>query len=155
MASPQASAKLTSKLKVASFDHDPGGTSAVLLSGDGGTTISYVDGRDYSNFLFIAKPSVLAGNGITKLEIVASATTTFAAVTVIKDSGTVAADAIADYVVEECTAEEIAQEASDAGVELRYVTARLTCHNAGDEAVVTFVGVPRHAYLGLTADNIT
>jgi hypothetical protein len=154
MASPQASAKLTSKLKVSIHDHDPGSTDAKLLSGDGGTTIAYVDGRDYHNFLYEAMASTLTGSGITKLEIVASATTAFSAVTVIKDSGTVAADAVGDYVVLECTAEEIAQEGADAGVELRYVTARLTCQNAADEAVVAFVGVPRHAYSGLTANTI-
>lgn len=154
MASPQASMKLLSGNFIALYDHDPGGTSATLASPDGGTTIRYIDMRDYNCFAVAAMSSTLAGNGITKLEIVASATPDFSAVTVIKDSGTVAADAVGDFVVEECTAEEIAQEASDAGVELRYVAARLTCQNAADEAVVAYIAKPRFAYSGLTADTI-
>lgn len=154
MASPQASAKLFSKNFLALYDHDPGSTDAKLVSPNGGTTIRYVDMRDFHTFGVAAMASTLTGNGITKLEIVASATTAFSAVTVIKDSGTVAADAVGDFVVEECTAEEIAQEGADAGVELRYVAGRITCQNAADEAVVAYLATPRHAYSGLTANTI-
>lgn len=154
MASPQASNVLFGKIPLALYDHDPGSTDATLCSPDGGTTIRYVDMRDYLAFGVAAMASTLTGNGITKLEIVASATAAFSAVTVIKDSDTVAADAVGDYVVLECTAEEIAQEGSDAGVELRYAAARLTCQNAADEAVVAYIGIPRFAYSGLTANSI-
>jgi hypothetical protein len=110
--------------------------------------------RDYYGLAVVAMASALTGNGITKVEIVASATPAFSAVTVIADSGTVAADAVGDYVPIECTAEQVAQEASDAGVDLRYVAARLTCQNAADEAVVAYFATPRHATLGLTATTI-
>lgn len=154
MASPQTSNKLFGKIPAALYDHDPGGTSATLCSPDGGTTIRYVDMRDYLAFGVLAMSSALTGNGITLLEIVASATADFSAVTVIKTSGVVAADAVGDYVVAECTAEEIAQEGADAGVDLRYAAARLTVANAADEAVVAYIGTPRFAYSGLTANTI-
>jgi hypothetical protein len=65
--------------------------------------------------------------------------------------------AAGDFLVLSCTAEEIAQEASDAGVaNARYVTAVVTCDNAGDEAVVFYqrAGTKR-AYAGLTADVVS
>ena len=154
MASPQGSQKLFASHKVAMFDHDPGATSAKLVSGDGGTTLNYFDMRDFSEFGVVAMSSTLTGNGITKLEIVASADTAFTSVTVIKDSGTVAADAVGDYVAESCTAEEVAQEAADAGVNLRYVSGRITMANSADEAVVTYIGVGNRAFLNQTANTI-
>jgi hypothetical protein len=145
---------LTSKLKVAVYDHDPGSTDAKLAGPDGGTTIRYFDMRDYSHFMALVMVTIVAAGGTTKVEIVASATTAFSAVTVIKDSGTVAADAVGDYVVLECSAEEIAQEGADAGVELRYVAVRTTQATNTDEGVVVYVATPRHAYSGLTANAI-
>lgn len=150
MASPTATQKIRSGLLVQMWDHDPGASTAKLAGPDGGTTIRYVDMRDYSNFSVAAMSVVLTGNGITKLEIVASATTSFSAVTVIKDSGVVAADAAYDWVMEECTAAEVAQEGADAGVDLRYVAARITEANAADEAIVVYVAIPNNPNLDLT-----
>ena len=73
---------------------------------------------------------------------------------VVKDSGTVAADAVGDQVTIECNAQEVAQIGTDNGVALRYVTARITCSNAGDEARVAFVGKAVRPYGGLTPDTI-
>lgn len=150
MASPTATQKIRSGLLVQLWDHDPGATSAKLVSPDGGTTIRYVDMRDYSNFSVAAMSTALTGAGITKLEIVASADTAFSSVTVIKDSGTVAADAAFDWVMEECTAAEIAQEGADAGVELRYVAGRITEANSADEAVAVYIAIPNNPNLDLT-----
>lgn len=150
MASPTSTDKFRSNYLLQHWDHDPGSTNAILASPDGGTTIRYVDMRDYEVFVASALSKTLTGAGITKLEIVASATTAFSAVTVIKDSGTVAADAEYDWVVQECTAQEIAQEGSDAGVELRYVAARITEANAADEALVTYIAFPKRPRLDLT-----
>lgn len=150
MASPTTTQHVRSNLTVQLWDHDPGGTTATLVSPDGGTTIRYLDMRDYTHFSVAAMSKTLTGNGITKLEIVASATTAFSAVTVIKDSGTVAADAEYDWVMEECTAQEVAQEGADAGVELRYVAGRITEANAADEAVAVYIALPKRPQLNLT-----
>ena len=151
MASPITTQYIRANLHVIGYDHDPGGTSATLVSPDGGTTVRAWDMRDYSHFGVQAITTVLGGSGITKVEIVASDSSDMSTnVTVIKDSGTVAADALADQVVEECTAQEVAQEGSDAGVDLRYVAGRITCDNSGDEAIVNYIGIPNNPNLDLT-----
>ncbi len=155
MASALATEYFGSRLYINSYDHDPGATTAVLASPDGGTTIRYLDMKDYEHFAVQARPTIVGGGGLTKLEIVASAATSFSSVTVIKDSGTVAADSPNDTVFLECSAEEIAQLAAEGGVALRYVAARLTQATNTDEANVTYVAEPKRAYSGLTATNIT
>jgi hypothetical protein len=155
MASPTATDRIRSRFFLALYDHDPGAATAIIVSPDGGTTKRTMDMRDYDEVAVVAMSSTRAGNGITKLEIVASDSADMSTnVTVIKDSGTVAADAVGDYVVEECTAAEVAQEGSDAGADLRYVAGRLTCENAADEAVVLYFGCPKRPRLDLTADTI-
>lgn len=151
MASAVSTQKIASELYVRSWDHDPGATSAIIASPDGGTTKRYMDLKDYSHVMVVAKPTVVGGGGTTKLEIVASATTDFASVTVVKDSGTVAADALDDQVVQECSAEEVVH----LGDTLRYVAARLTNATNTDEVAVTYIGIPRRPAANTTATTIT
>lgn len=154
MASALSTEYLGSRLKIRSYDHDPGATSAVLCSPDGGTTIRYEDMKELRKFSVLAAPAIVGGNGVTKVEIVASATTAFSSVTVIKDSGAVQADALDDFVFLECTAEEIAHLGAAAGVELRYVAARLTNATGTDEVKVIYISQPVREYSGLTATTI-
>lgn len=154
MASAVSTEYFGSRLYVNSYDHDPGGTTAILASPDGGTTIRYLDMKDYEHFAVQVRPTIAAG-GITKVEIVASAAVAFSSVTVVKDSGTIDADSLNDTVFLECSAEEIAQLASDGGVALRYVAARITNETGTDEANVTYIAEPKRAYSGLTATSIT
>lgn len=157
MASALDSQKIGSSLIVRSYDHDPGATSAVVTSADGGTTKILWDAKEICDFMVIAKPNIVGGNGITKLEIVAfidGDSTGAGTAYVIKDSGAVVADALDDNVVEECTVGEIAQIGTDNGVSLRYVGARLTMATNTDEATVTYVGTPKRAYKNLTATDI-
>lgn len=151
MASAVATEKLGSSIYVHSYDHDPGATSATLAGPDGGTTIRYLDMKDYGHVGVLVKPSIVGGTGVTKVELVASATTTFSSVTVVKDSGTVAGDSLEDNVFLECSAAEVVQ----LGATLRYVAARVTNGTNTDEATVTYIGVPHKAYTGLTATAIT
>ena len=155
MASPQSSEKIFANQKIQMFDHDPDGTSAAIVTPDAGTTERYAGMRDYCGFAVVAMSSALTGAGITLVEIVADDDQAGTNLTVIKTSGAVVADAVGDYVVLECTAEEIAQESEDAGADLRYVAARLTVANAADEAVVAYIQTePRFAGTGLTATTI-
>jgi len=72
--------------------------------------------------------------------------------TVIKTSGAVVADALDDFVVLECSAEEISQ----LGNGLRYAAARITMANAADEAKVVYIGyAPKTKTAGLTATYIS
>lgn len=152
MASPTATEHIGSQQLVQMWDHDPGGTSATVVSPDGGTTVRSVDMRDYYVFGVGAMSSTLTGAGITKLEIIAATDSAMSAnVTVIKDSGTVAADAVGDWVFQECTAAEVAQEGADGAITgLRYVAGRITVANAADEAVVIYVGLPNRPQDNLT-----
>jgi hypothetical protein len=153
MASPVATDQFGSNYKVEVWDHDPGATTAVIVSPDGGTTKKSFDMRDFENFVVMANNSVLTGDGIEKLEIVAASDSLMADdLTVIKDSGTIAVATINDWAMLECTADELAQLSSDGGISpaLRYVAGRLTVDNSADEAKVVYIG-----YGGLHQDNLT
>lgn len=144
-----------SRFYIQSYDHDPGATSAVLASPDGGTTIRYLDMRDYERVAVQCRPTIVGGSGLTKVELVVSASTAFSSVYALKDSGTVAGDSLNDTVFLECDASEVAQAAADAGVDYRYIAARLTMATSTDEANVTYIALPKRSYTGLTATAIT
>ncbi len=154
MASLVGTEKFTAENAVISYDHDPGGTTATIITPDGGTTDRWVDMRDYDEFTCAIMVTIATG-GATKLEIVAADDTSGTNTVVIKDSGTVAADAVGDFVVQSCNAKEIAHLSNASGYSSRYVAGRLTCSNAGDEAVATYIrSEAKHAQSGLTANAI-
>lgn len=151
MASAVDTQKIGSQIKVVSYDHDPGATSATLAGPDGGTTIRYIDMLDYANVGVLVKPNIVGGGGVTKVELVASTAVAFSSVVVVKDSGTVAADALDDNVWLECTAAEL----NAMGTNLRYVAARITSATGTDESTVTYVATgARNATEDLTATAI-
>lgn len=138
------------------YDHDPGGTSATIVSPDGGTTKRTLDMSLYGRFGVAAMISVLGTSGaLTKLEIIASAAADMSSPEVIKDSGTVDADAVGDQLFEECTAEEVADIAASSGKALRYVAGRITMDAADAECVVYYEGAcPRYPKENLTPDSV-
>lgn len=150
MASAVSTDKLQSRMYFAAFDHDPNGTSATITTPDGGTTLRYVDMRDYCNFAVCVAPSVIAGS-VTKVEIVAATDAAFTTPVVIKDSGTVAADANGDYVIQECSSEDLKAVSTD---DLRYVAARITHSTGTDESVVFYLATPKNPRDGLSATAI-
>lgn len=153
MASPQASDHLATRYSFQMWDHDPDSASAKIVTPDASTTVRVVDMSNFGRFAVGAMTTVIAGAAITKVEIIASDSSDGTGnVIVIKDSGTVAADAQGDWVWLECTAEEIRQEAADDGTSTaRYVAARITLANSGDEAAVVYIREGRHQYDALTA----
>lgn len=154
MPSALALSKLMTELKLQMFDHDPGATTAIVTSPDGGTTKRVVDFASYTHLLVAAKPSIVAAGGLTLLEIIAADDSAMSAnVTVVKTT-TIAADSLNDYVVLECSAEEVAQLSAAGGFALRYVAARLTMATNTDEAVVVYLALPRFHYDGQTATLI-
>lgn len=148
MASAVATEKIGANLFVQSYDHDPGSTAATLGSPDGGTTIRYMDAKDYSVMGVQVRPTIIT-TSLTRVELVASATTSFSSVTVVKDSGAVVMDSLNDTYFLECTDAELAQ----LGATLRYVGVRITATTSTDEANFTFIGIPKRAYTGLTPAN--
>lgn len=149
MASAVSSQHIRSNFLFQVWDHDPGGTSATIVTD--GTTSRYVDGKDLTHFGVIAIQTVIgSSSGITKLEIIAAEDTSGTNATVIKDSGTVDADALCDWLMEECSMAEVAHLSAAAGLNLRYMAGRITQSNAGDEAIAVYFGVPTRAYLDRT-----
>lgn len=139
MASAIDTQHMRSRMIAKSFDHDPGATTAIVVSPDGGTTKRVVDMRDADHFMVGAMVTIVAAGGMTKLEIIASAAADMSSPVVVKDSGTIAADAVGDQAWQECSAEEIRQLSSEAGVDYRYAAGRITMATATDEAVATYI----------------
>jgi len=151
MTSPTETDTIRGRYLFQMWDHDPGSSSAILVSPDGGTTVRSVDMRDYEHFSVKVMATIFGGNGPTKVEIVAADDAALATnLVVIKDSGVIEADAMGDWAIETCTAAEIAQEGSDNGSNPRYVGGRITCHHSGDEAVVVYFAIPNRPQLDLT-----
>lgn len=156
MASALSVENLRSRLFAKSYDHDPGATTAILASPDGGTTPWVWDLLDYpGGFMAIVKPSIVGGNGITLVRLMAysNAAATLNG-TEVKTSGAVQLDHLSsaggDQVVLECLPEEVRQ-LDTSGVGLRYLAVEITTATATDEAVVTVIALPRHPRSGLTA----
>lgn len=155
MASAVTIAKLFANMKIEMLDNDPGSASATVVSSDGSTK-QMRDLRDYEGFAVVVMPTV-ASSQCTKIEIVASSDSAGASnLTVIRDSGTLAADAVlADYVMLEVSAAQV-RECDTSNVGLRYVGARLTSANSGDEHVVVYIRhSPKFPQDALSANNIT
>lgn len=150
MASPQSSLKLFSGMFFDTRIHNPTTATTAQVLTDA-TSLFYLDGSLYSHFGFIVA-YVSGSGGIIQVEIVAAEDTAFATnLTVIKDTGAIDLDAADDRIMLECSAEEIAQEGSDAGTSLlRYVSVRIDCGHADDIGLVTMIGCPRWGYSGLT-----
>ena len=120
-------------------------------------TASAVDMRDYEGIVLICMTSALTGSGMTLLEIVAADNAALTTnVVQVKTSGTVACDAVGDYTVLEASVDEMRHLSDAGGYTSRYMGARLTNDNAGDECVLTVIAYgPKHGpTLNLTAETI-
>lgn len=150
MASAQDSQKLASRMKVTMYDHDPADSTVA-------TDVAWVDMRDYTHFMAITFASALTGNGVIAFKILANSQAdgsgTDAEIKVHAVGS--APDAVGDYLVLECSAEEIAAASTSTTGQLRYVSANLDCHNAADESVVVYIrSGARFANEDLTADTV-
>lgn len=157
MASAVTSQKLFGRMAAISYDHDPGATTAIITSPDGGTTKRYVAMENYELFAGLCMTSVSASSsGATLVDIVAAEDSSGTNVTTVVSSGTVAADAVGDFVAVECTAAQIKEVGDAGGFTFTHVGVRITCSNAGDECVVTYIRAnPRFPTKDLTANAIS
>jgi len=129
--------------------HDPTTATTAQPLTDA-TSIFYLDGSLYTHFVYVVHYHSGSG-GVIQVEIVAADDVAFATnKTVIRDSGAIDLDAADDRYIIECTAEEIAQESSDAAAALRYVTVQLDCAHADDKATVFIFAKPRFAHGTIT-----
>ena len=149
MASPVSHEHLSSCLAVRSYDFDPDTTSAV--------DVAWVDMRDFSNFLVGFMRTVGTSN-LDTFKIIANSASDGSGtdVEIVAHAVGSEPDAVEDQLYLECSAEQIAQEGADAGIEdLRYVSAQVKFATATDEGVVTYIRkASRHKYDGLTADVV-
>ena len=151
MASAQASDKFLCNNMCYMYDHDPANSTVA-------TDIAWVDMSGYGEFTVMAMSSALTGVGITAFTIVANTGAAGGGTDrEIKAHGVASApDAVGDFLVLSCTAEEIAQAGKTNSENLRYVTAILTCANTADENVVVYIrSKPTFASDGLTADYVS
>lgn len=156
MASAVTSQKIASNNAIRSYDHDPGATSAQIVTPDGGTTKQLVPLALYEWFGVACMTSVSASSsGVTLVDIVACTDSAGTNATTVVSSGAKLADAVGDFIFVECTAAQVKEQGDADGRVYTHVGARITCSNAGDEAVVTYIRAnPKFAALGLTADVI-
>lgn len=134
-------------MAITHYDFDPDGTSA--------TDVAWVDMRDFENFTCSFFRTV--GTSDLTYKILANDESDGTGTDVVIATGSAAPDALGDYAFLECSAEQIVQEASDAGVDnVRYVSMNLTFATGTDEGVVTYVRTnPKRSYSGMTSDNIS
>jgi len=159
MASALAPTNLLSRFLHKHFVHDPGATTAVLASPDGGTTVYYLDMARIKRALIAVAPSIVGGAGITLVRVFASVDAAGATnATLIRTSGTVALDNLdgasnsgGDCYRTEIDAQEIAQLGAASGLALRYVTIEITTSTNTDEATVDIFAEGMDAYAGQSA----
>jgi hypothetical protein len=156
MASAVTVVDLFANAAIVTYDHDPGATTALLItSPDGGTTKRYVALRDYEGFAGIVMATIATG-GPTLVDIVAATDASGTDKTSVVSSGTVAADAVGDVVVVECSAAQVKEVGDAAGKVFTHVGVAITCANAGDECAVTYIRhKPKFPQSGLTANAIS
>lgn len=139
--------QLRSSLAVTHYDFDPDATSA--------TDVGWVDMRDFDailiSFFRTVGTSSLTLNILGNTEADGSGTdATIKAVTISAQP-----DAVGDYVFAEVTAQEIAQAATDAGLDgLRGVSASAAVATAGDEGVFTYVRSGKRKHKDLSVDSV-
>jgi len=128
MASALAPTNLLSRFLHKHFVHDPGATTAVLASPDGGTTVYYLDMARIKRALIAVAPSIVGGAGITLVRVFASVDAAGATNgTLIRTSG------------------------AASGLALRYVTIEITTSTNTDEATVDIFAEGMDAYAGQSA----
>jgi len=118
--------------------------------------VAWYDMRDFRHFMAIVHAAALTGTGVTAFSIKAApAASATNEQTIVSHAVGSAPDGEDDFLMLECSAEQIAQIGAAAGYDLRYVAVYLTVNNSSDLLdVVHIFGGPRFAHSGLTADSV-
>lgn len=158
MATAVTSQKIFGEASIKNYDHDPGATTAIVVSGDGGTTKNYVSMVGWENFVLDVMNSVsTSSSGPTTVSIVAAEDSTGTNKTIVLTTtpGTPSTH-VGDNIVLEVTAAQIKEVGDAGGFKFTHVTGEITCSNAGDECVVGQHRFrPKFPQKDLTANNIT
>jgi hypothetical protein len=148
MASAVTAQKFIANNAVSMYDLDPDATSA--------TDVGWVDMQGYETFTVVAMLSVEGTSGNpSAMTIVANSNSagTGDEAVIVSHADPTDCDAVGDWVVLECNAEQIAHEGRENGYALRYVSAKIALDAADAEMVVTYIrGGAKYPQLDLTAD---
>lgn len=151
MASSVATDRLSTRRKMLMYYHAPADASTEQSVKAGDTVLTWQAFKGYGSFQVAAMTALKGGNGMIELSIYAAEDATGTNATEIKTSGAIAADAIGDWAMQECTAEEVNHVGKAAGYDFTHVVAYIDCHHANDEcAVVYILDEPQFKYDGLT-----
>ncbi len=156
MASVVATQHFLANNKIEMFTHMPAAGATEQSIKAGATATTWKDLRDYAGFAVAAVQGVLGGSGMIELSIYAAIDDAGTSATEIKTSGVIAADAIGDYAMLECSAEEINQIGRAAGLALRYVAGYIDSQHNDDEQGVVYIRFgAKFAYLNLSGNYIS
>lgn len=153
MVSALAPKNLLSRFVHKHFVADPGGTTSIFASPDGGTTPYYFDMSRVKRALVLVAPSI-AGGAITLVEVYASSDVAGATnLTLVRASGVLALDNTdgaansgGDCYKTEIDAQELAQLGAASGLNLRYLTVKVTNATGTDEYTLDFLGEGMDAF---------
>lgn len=158
MASAVTISKIFANASLKLYDHDPGASTAVVVSGDGGTTKNYLAMAGYENFVLVVMNSVsTSSSGPSTIAIQAATDSSGTdATVVVTTTPSTASTHVGDNIVLECDAAQIREVGATAGKNFTHVTGIITCSNSGDECVVLMGRfTPKIAQASLTLNNIT
>lgn len=151
MASSVATDRLACRRKILMYHHAPADAATEQSVKAGATTATWTAMEGYGSFQVCAMTALLGGNGMIELSIYAATDSSGTNATEIKTSGVLAADAVGDWAMQECSAEEIQQIGKPLGYNFTHVVAYVDCHHNDDEvAVVYILDDPLFKYDGLT-----
>lgn len=155
MATAVTSQRIQSRMAITSYDHDPGATTAVVVSPDGGTTQRWVPMRDFDEFYVQVRPTIAAANGITLLEIVGAVDVAGTSVTVILAHAASITDTLDKYLGLEVNVDQINEVGNAASLKFTHVAARITMATNTDEANATYIRTAKRQFRNLTVDTST
>lgn len=145
MATPQARDTLACRMKLMMFDDDNATANVLHYT-------SWQALKDYENVMIGVMHA--AGTGLLSGGIYAASDASASDAALIQAFATPTdVDAVGDWRYAEISAEQIAQEAADAGVVFTHFSAGITADGAADEFAVVYIMVPgRFKHDALTAD---
>jgi len=151
MASSVATDRLSCRRKILMYHHAPADAATEQSVKAGATTTTWQAFKDFGSFQVCAMLGLKTGNGLIELSIYAAEDASGSNATEIKTSGAITADAVGDWAMQECTAEEVNHVGKAAGYDFTHIVAYVDCHHDDDEVEVVYIlDEPRFKYDALT-----
>lgn len=154
MASPQAPQKLRSMLKQVWLNSttDFSAAAAACAVSEAGVAGTWFAMRDFSHVLALLHLTDRTDNIESFAIYGATDSSGSNAASIVAHADPTGADAASDGVVLEITAEQLAQEGADAGVDYTHIAVYVKTGNTADRVGVVLTGLSKRPRLNLTAD---